>query len=102
MNPILIGIVALGVAVLGLVIHAWHLISTRSVSLAALWPVAPLVGAMIAFLMAPQSLLTISLGGASLALAFMTLAATLVVPVLLEGSTPESAESRRAEEDQTT
>lgn len=98
MSPILIGIVALGVAVLGLIIHVWHFIATRSISLGALWVMAPLVGAVVAFLVAPQSLLTISLGGASLALAFVTLAATLVVPALTDDRSA-AAESRRGSQD---
>lgn len=98
MTPILIGIVALGVAVLGLIIHVWRFVATRSVSFVALWLMAPLVGAVVAFLLAPQSLLTISLGGASLALAFVTLAATLVVPVLKDVRAP-AGEARRESQD---
>jgi hypothetical protein len=94
MSPILIGIVALGVAVLGLIVHTWRFVATRSISYGALWIMAPLVGAVVAFLVAPQNLLTISLGGASLALALVTLAATLVVPALTD-ERAAAAESRR-------
>lgn len=98
MTPILFGIVALGVAVLGLLIHAWRFVATRSVSFGALWVMAPLVGAVVAFLLAPQSLLTISLGGTSLALALVTLAATLVVPALTDDRAAASG-SRRESKD---
>lgn len=99
MNPITMGAIALGVAVLGLVVHTLRFLRTRDVSFATLWLIVPLAGAVIAFLVTPPSLLTVSLGGAALALAFLTLLAPIVVPVLLEGSAPESAESRRDSRD---
>lgn len=95
MNTILFGAVALGVAVLGLVVHTWHFVATRRISLAVLWVIAPLAGAMVAFVMTPPSLVTASLGGAALVLAFLTLAATIVLPVVTGGGEqPEKVESR--------
>ena len=97
MDPILIGIVALGVAVLGLLGYGWRIFATRSVSFSILWLMVPLAGAMIAFLMTPQNLVTISLGGAAFVLTLLTLATPVVLPVILEGPTPERAESSRSE-----
>jgi zinc transporter ZupT len=99
MNTTLIGILALGVAASGLIVHAWRFRATRTLSFAALWVLVPLLGAMIAFLLTPPSLVTVSLGGASFALALLALAATVVVPVLVEQRTPEAAEPRRAARD---
>lgn len=97
MDPILIGIVALGVAVLGLLGYGWRIFATRSVSFSILWLIAPLGGAMVAFLMPPQNLVTISLGGATFVLTLLTLAAPVVLPVILEPA-PERAESSRPED----
>ena len=94
MNPILIGAIALGVAVLGLIAHGWRFFRTRTISFATLWLIVPLAGAMIAFLVTPPNLLTLGLGGASLALAFVTLLAPIVVPVIVEEGTPQSSGSR--------
>lgn len=91
----LIGIIALGVAASGVIMHAWRFRATGTVSFVALWVIVPLLGAMIAFLLTPPSLVTVGLGGASFALAFLALAATIVVPVLVEQRTPETAGARR-------
>ncbi|NIP82553.1 MAG: hypothetical protein GWM90_26380, partial [Gemmatimonadetes bacterium] len=80
MDSILIGIIALAVAVLGIVAHAWRFRSTGTLTYATLWLLVPLLGAMIAFLLTPPSLLTVGLGGATAALAFVTLAGTILVP----------------------
>ncbi len=91
MDPILIGIAALGVAVLGLLGHAWSIIRTRTVSFAILWVMAPLTAAAVAFTIAPANLTTLSLGGTALVLAVITLLTPLVVPALLgEGETEEA------------
>ena len=89
MDTILIGAIALGVAVLGLLTYAWRIFSTRTVSFSMLWLVVPLSGAMIAFVMTPPDLMTISLGGATFVLTLLTVATPVVVPVLLEPVTVE-------------
>ena len=91
MNPTLAGIILLGVAGLGFLGHALAFLATRRVSLAVLWLVAPLAGAMIAFITAPPGMLTLGLGGAAFVLTLATLAAALVVPVLTEE--PEQIEN---------
>ena len=94
MDPILIGIAALGVAVLGLIAHGWATFRTRTASFAILWVMVPLMGAAIAFMTAPPNLMTISLGGAALVLALVTLLTPLVAPVLLDEGETEEVESR--------
>ena len=94
MNPTLAGIILLGVAGLGFLGHTLAFLATRRVSLAVLWLVAPLAGAMIAFIAAPPGMLTLSLGGAAFVLTLATLAAALVIPVLTEQ--PGTREDRDA------
>jgi hypothetical protein len=94
MDPILIGIAALGVAVLGLLAHAWVIIRTRTASFAMLWVMIPLTAAAVAFTIAPANLTTLSLGGTALVLAVITLLTPLVVPALLGEAEPEEVESR--------
>ena len=98
MNTLLIGIVALGVGVVGLLAHGARFFTSRTVSLWALWVLAPLMGAMVAFLVSPPDLLTVALGGVSAVLAFLTLAATIVVPALVE-SPPVERSGRARQED---
>lgn len=92
MDLILIGIAALGVAVLGLLTYVWRIVATRTVSFSMLWLVVPLSGAMIAFVMTPPDLMTISLGGATFVLTLLTVATPVVLPVLLEPATTERSE----------
>lgn len=95
MNPMMIGTILFGVAALGFVGHVLRFLATRSLSFVVLWLIAPLAAAMVAFLLAPTSLLTVSLGSAAFVLAVVTLLATLVVPAITDGRTgsPEAAES---------
>lgn len=95
MDPILIGGLALGVAVLGLIAHGLYYWSTRRASFAVLWVIVPLAGTMIAALMGPPNLVTVGLGSASLVLAFITLVATVVLPDVDEARETRKAESRK-------
>lgn len=94
MDPILIGAIALGVAVVGLIAHGLYFWSTRRISLVVLWVIVPLAGTMIASLMVPPNLVAVGLGGASLVLALLTLVATVALPVVGEQRAPEKAGSR--------
>lgn len=94
MEAILLGIAALGVAVLGLMGHGFALYRTRTASFAMLWILAPLTGAAVAFMMAPANLTTISLGGAALVLAVITLITPLLAMALLDEGETEEVESR--------
>lgn len=93
MSPFLIGVLALGVAVLGVVAHAVRFAQTRTFSFAATWVVVPFLAAMVAFLMTPPTLLTVGLGSATVGLALVSLAASVVVPALVG----DERERKRAE-----
>ena len=94
MNATLIGLAALGVAVLGLMGHAWAIVRRRTASFAMLWVMVPLTGSAIAFLLAPVNLMTISLAGAALLLAALAVLTPLVVPVLLTEGETDGVESK--------
>jgi hypothetical protein len=94
MDPVILGIGALGVGVLGLLAHVWRIIATRNASFAMLWLLLPFGGALVAFMTATPDLMNISLGGASLVLIVVTLLTPLVVPALLDERETEKVEDR--------
>ncbi len=94
MDPVLLGIGALGVGVFGLLVHVWRIIATRNASFAMLWLLLPFGAALAAFMTATPSLVHISLGGASLVLIVVTLLTPLVVPALLGEREKEKVEKR--------
>ncbi len=70
--------IALSVGAIGLVAYAWRFGAVRSVPLTAVWLTAPLLGAVIAFLLGPTNLAMLGLGGSALVLALLTLVGSLV------------------------
>lgn len=72
------GIIALGIGAVGLVAYAWRFRSTRAVPFTAVWLTAPLLGAVIAFLLGPPNLVMLGLGGSALVLALLTIVGALV------------------------
>jgi hypothetical protein len=94
MDPVLLGIGALGVGVLGLLVHVWRIIATRNASFAMLWLLLPFGGALAAFMTATPSLVHISLGGASLVLIVVTLLTPLVVPAIWDEKKKAEARNR--------
>lgn len=72
------GIIALSVGAIGLVAYAWRFRGIRAVPFTAVWLTAPLLGAVIAFLLGPPNLVMLGLGGSALVLALLTIVGALV------------------------
>lgn len=76
------GIVALSVGALGALAYSWRFRSNGTVPLTAVWLTAPLLGAVIAFLLGPPNLVMLGLAGLALVMAVLAVIAPLVAAAI--------------------